>query len=226
MTVYDSAGAMVYFCDFGFRGTGSCEVPIAPTASGLFDVAIAPNLPASSYTYLLDTAPATAGGTPRLGCFVSTLAGGTSRLQPQCDLGVNPLVSGVVHSDLDVQHLWFHAHEGQLYTIRFDSTMAEATLHHPTATGFTSFDSEPLFRLPARNDIAEREEGRQAVTFVAPVTGWYRLRIRGKVPVDLEGLSGTYPSTFVVEFAATPVRVSDYPELLQWSVVPTGVPCI
>jgi hypothetical protein len=114
--------------------------------------------------------------------------------------------------------------KGKVYSIRFLSSMAEATLHYLTSANFTSPDAVPLFRLPAVSDATESAAGRQSVTFVAPITGWYRLRVVGKVP-SVEGLEGTYPSLFTVEFAETSAAVNDYPELEEWSHIPGTASC-
>jgi hypothetical protein len=222
LSVRDSAGVEVSSCDFCSRSTSACFVAI--NGPGIFDVSIAPNLRTSGGAYLLNTAPRIVGGHPGLRCSSASLAGGTWLLDPQCDLGRNPHVSGVIYAESETEHLWFEAHEGKVYSIRFLSSMAEATLHYPTAANFTSPDTVPLFRLPALNDATERAEGRQSVTFVAPVTGWYRLRVVGKVP-SAEGLEGTYPSIFTVEFAEASALLSDYPELEEWSHVPSTASC-
>ena len=109
------------------------------------------------------------------------------------------------------QNFWFYGHEGQVYSVRFDSTLGQASLHHPasTATG-TSNDLAVLFRLYEKGEGATPPDG---VSFEAPLTGWYRLEVRGQPTYEL---GPSYPSLFTVQFAHAPVHMADYAELPAW----------
>ncbi|MDI7269701.1 MAG: hypothetical protein QME96_17065, partial [Myxococcota bacterium] len=148
LLVRGPTGTHVGSCVFGTRTAGSCSVAISSTSGGIYTVILGALDPSSTGTYVLDTAPVTAGDEPRLGCTASSLTPGVPP-SPQCDLGTNPFVSGVLYDGGQREHLWFHAHEGQVYSLRFWSQNGvRASVHHPSSDrSGTSPTGEPLFRL-------------------------------------------------------------------------------
>jgi hypothetical protein len=114
------------------------------------------------------------------------------------------------------EHLRIYGREGRTYALRLDGDFARARLHHPTFRG-TSTDAATLFELtPTRLERAPEGRGGPSATFEAPVTGWYRLTVRG-IPATSPTIGNPYPEPYTVRFAEGPVRMPDLPEIPEWA---------
>lgn len=120
--------------------------------------------------------------------------------------GGGPALSGVLRSATETDQLWFHATEGTAYAMRLWLPGGFMSLHSPRVGGTATPDDQHLLLL--------RDES-PAGTFVAPVTGWYRLRVSRPEGGGL--YDGGYPAPYAVRVMRSPGPVDRYPEIHDWT---------
>jgi hypothetical protein len=199
-------GTRVASCSFGsILGGAACEVTLSPARSAIYHLYVVGPGGTARVPYTLATSPDPShpwpASAPCADWHLPTVAPPT-----RCTLGsTGPVLAGAMHFGGESENLWFWGREGRRYSLRFWSVFsgASASLHHPTAQG-TSSDGTPLFRFDATWP---------AVSFEAPVTGWYRLHVVGPTG----DLGATLPVPYAIRFAEGPIRMPDYPEILDWA---------
>lgn len=215
LAVRDPLGASVGDCSFGSLRFGrQCRVDVSGTGAGaIYFVSVAGDV-AAGMPYQIETSSAVAGRQPGLGCRAATMP---PPLPSQCHLAADrPLIAGVMHGP-GTEHLWFYGREGRTYALRvwFGVGNGTAFLHHPTRDG-TNPDPTVLFELtPGSLESWPGPASGPPVTFEAPLTGWYRVRIVGLPPAMEFGLP--YPMVYAVQWGEGPARMPDFPEILEWA---------